>query len=107
MRFMQFIMHDAKISYANSQYPRMLREVESPPTPLWARGTLRPDMPLVAIVGTRRPTDYGRLMAFNLARELAGAGVGIVSGLAIGIDAAAHRGALDAGGYTLAVLGSG
>ncbi len=62
---------------------------------------------LVAIVGSRRPTSYGEAVAEALALDLAIAGVGVVSGLAVGIDAAAHRGVLKAGGYTAAVLGSG
>jgi DNA processing protein len=61
----------------------------------------------VAVVGARRPTPYGEAVAERLAGDLAGAGVGVVSGLAAGIDAAAHRGCLDAGGYTVAVLGTG
>jgi len=66
-----------------------------------------PDMPLVAIVGSRRPTDYGKQVTYRLASELAAGGVGVVSGLAIGIDAVAHQAAIEAGGFTVAVLGSG
>ena len=89
-------------------YPAPLREIYDPPAFLWVRGTLTDaDRRAVAIVGTRRATDYGKRLAFQLAGELARHGVTVVSGLAYGIDAAAHRGALEAGGRTLAVLGSG
>src|SRR5579859_2431732 len=66
-----------------------------------------PEGSRAAIVGARRPTPYGEAVAERLAADLAGAGVGIVSGLAMGIDGAAHRGALEAKGYTVAVMGTG
>ncbi len=92
---------------SDSAYPPALGAITSPP-PLWIRGTLEPgDALAVAIVGSRRPTPYGLEVAAALAGELAGRGVTIVSGFARGIDTAAHRGALAAGGRTLAVLGSG
>jgi DNA processing protein len=89
-------------------YPRLLAEISGRPSILYVRGELTPadDAP-VAIVGTRRATPYGRQAAERIAAELAQAGVTIVSGLARGVDAAAHRGALEAGGRTIAVLGSG
>ena len=79
-----------------------------PETDLRARGTWPPPPgPRVAIVGARRPTPYGEAVAERLAADLAQAGVVVVSGLALGVDAAAHLGALEAGGVTLAVLGTG
>ena len=89
-------------------YPVRLLECSDPPRMLWARGDLSLcDRPCVAIVGTRRATAYGERVARELARVLALAGATIVSGLARGIDAAAHRGALDVQGATCAVLGTG
>src|SRR5207302_5773865 len=84
--------------------------VSEPPDlpPLRSRGRWPPpDGPRVAIVGSRRPTPYGEAVAERLAADLAAAGVVVVSGLAHGVDAAAHRGALSAGGTTVAVLGTG
>ncbi|HIE09258.1 MAG TPA: DNA-protecting protein DprA, partial [Armatimonadetes bacterium] len=89
------------------RYPRLLLEIPDPPLCLFVKGDLRPDEPCVAVVGTRRASNYGRLMAERIARELASQGVCVVSGLARGIDASAHRGALEAGGRTIAVLGTG
>jgi len=89
-------------------YPRMLSEIHDPPAALFVRGAIQSaDMMAVAIVGTRHSTNYGNRQAERLAAGLARAGVTIVSGLARGIDAAAHRGALSAGGRTLAVLAGG
>ncbi|HUY11629.1 MAG TPA: DNA-processing protein DprA [Candidatus Dormibacteraeota bacterium] len=77
-------------------------------TGLWCAGSLAPlSRPSVAIVGTRAATPYGRSNARRIAADLAGAGLCILSGLALGIDAAAHEGALEAGGLTVGVLGSG
>jgi DNA processing protein len=90
------------------QYPRLLKEIADPPSVLFYRGQLsEADSIAVAIVGTRHATRYGRRQAERLAAELARAGVTIVSGLARGIDAHAHRGAVAAGGRTIAVLGNG
>jgi DNA processing protein len=90
-------------------WPAELTEIEAPPDELWARGRLEllARAPRVAIVGTRAPTPYGEAQARRFARALAESGVTVVSGLARGVDAAAHEAALDAGGATIAVLGSG
>jgi DNA processing protein len=89
-------------------YPQLLRQIPDPPGILFVQGTIQPcDSLAVAIVGTRHATHYGKQQAERLAGGLARAGLTIVSGLARGIDVAAHRGALEAGGRTLAVLGSG
>lgn len=90
-------------------YPAALLDLQSPPPLLSVRGDLVPlDARAVAVVGTRRPDAEGRRFARTIARELAGRGFTIVSGLARGIDTAAHQGALDsASGRTIAVLGSG
>jgi DNA processing protein len=88
-------------------YPRLLASVPSAPA-LWVRGGLQAEDALaIAVVGTRRATPYGVATAERLATDLAARGVTIVSGLARGIDSAAHRGALAAGGRTIAVLGCG
>ena len=89
-------------------YPRLLAKIHDPPPVLFYYGTLRSeDEVAVAIVGTRNASPSGRLTAENLATSLVRQGMTIVSGMARGIDSAAHRGALDAGGRTIAVLGSG
>jgi DNA processing protein len=91
---------------SGDDYPVLLRHIPDPPLALTLRGALTAE-PCVAIVGARRASEYGRRMAFEIARDLARAGLTVVSGLAAGIDAAAHRGALDGGGRTIAVLGTG
>jgi DNA processing protein len=89
-------------------YPGALAVIHAPPPVLFVRGTLQPgDGAAVGVVGSRRPTSYGVAMAHQISGELAGRGVTIVSGMARGIDAAAHEGALEAGGRTIAVLGCG
>ncbi|HEX8128395.1 MAG TPA: DNA-processing protein DprA [Pyrinomonadaceae bacterium] len=90
-------------------YPALLREIADPPITLYVRGEWETclDAPCVALVGSRRCSTYGQNVALMLARDLAARGVTIASGLARGIDAAAHRGALEAGGRTVGVLGTG
>lgn len=96
------------LTWQDDTYPAQLRTVYDPPPVLFVRGTLTAgDHWAVALVGTRKPTAYGREVARQLAGELTRHGITIVSGLARGIDAEVHRAALDAGGRTLAVLGSG
>ncbi|MHB8972162.1 MAG: DNA-processing protein DprA [Pirellulaceae bacterium] len=96
------------LTEADARYPVLLHEIPDPPGVLFRRGDWRPsDQLALAIVGTRHATRYGLRQAERLAAGLARAGLTIVSGLARGIDAAAHRGALGAGGRTIAVLGSG
>jgi len=89
-------------------FPPLLRDAADPPAVLFARGVPAPDDRLaVAVVGARRATHWGATFAFRLGRDLAAAGFTVTSGLARGIDAAAHRGALASGGRTIALLGSG
>jgi DNA processing protein len=96
------------LTEADDRYPRPLHEIHDPPGVLFRRGKADPqDEMAIAIVGTRHATRYGLAQAERLAGSLARVGFTIVSGLARGIDAAAHRGALDAGGRTMAVLASG
>ena len=89
-------------------YPELLGEIPDPPTVLYASGNLAAlDLPRIAIVGTRRPTVYGLRMAEELGADMGERGLCVVSGLARGVDAAAHRGCLEKDGTTIAVLGCG
>lgn len=96
------------ITLDDPEYPLALGEIFDPPLALFCRGELHErDQYAVAIVGTRKASPYGLRMAEKLGRELACRGLTVVSGLADGVDTAAHRGALDAGGRTIAILGCG
>ena len=96
------------ITRDSARYPDSLREIYAPPGAFFTEGEiLATDRLAVAIVGMRRPTDYGRRVARQLAADLARKGITIVSGMAYGIDAEAHKATLDAGGRTIAVLGCG
>lgn len=96
------------LTLADDRYPPLLREIFAPPPVLFVRGTLDVfTRHAVALVGMRGPGTYGRDAAILLARELTEHGLVVVSGLAFGIDAIGHRACLDAGGETIAVLGSG
>ena len=93
-----------------SGFPALLAAIHDPPPRLFLRGEADAEIlerPAVAVVGARSCSSYGRSVARSLARDLAGAGLVVVSGMARGIDSEAHRGALDAGGITVAVLGCG
>jgi len=96
------------ITWDDEAYPAPLRHIPDPPLFLFAKGSYRPAHTVaLAIVGTRNASVRGILFAEKLASDLAALGITVVSGLAIGIDSAAHRGALKAGGQTIAVMGSG
>jgi DNA processing protein len=96
------------LTWGDDTYPRLLRAIPNPPPVLYVKGTLTPeDAWALAVVGTRRATPYGREVTRQLVTDLVRNHLAIVSGLARGIDGEAHRAALDAGGRTLAVLGSG
>ncbi len=96
------------VMLGDPDYPRGLAEIADPPVMLYLKGSLPPpELPLMAVVGARQATQYGLAMARDLAQGLVENGWGVVSGMARGVDAAAHSGALAAGGYTMAVLGCG
>ncbi len=95
------------ILQADGDYPELLHQLPDPPPLLWVYGQLTAQLPAVALVGTRRPTRYGIAATQKLAGDLTAHGLAIVSGLARGIDTAAHQATLQAGGITVAVLGSG
>jgi DNA processing protein len=96
------------VRYGGAGYPEGLRDLHHPPVVLYVQGRLPlPSGRAVAVVGTRRATEYGRRVARDLAGHLAAAGVCIVSGMARGIDGAAHRAALDAGGPTAGIVAGG
>ncbi|MBI3261080.1 DNA-protecting protein DprA [Candidatus Berkelbacteria bacterium] len=95
------------ISIKDERYPMLLKQITDPPLLIYTKGTLPADEPTVAIVGTRKPTDYGAAAAQYFAKGLASQGIIVVSGLAYGIDSVAHQATLDVGGKTVAVLPGG
>jgi len=96
------------ISCENPNFPSLLKSIYDYPLGLFYKGILPEDSDLkIAVIGSRECTDYGRNAAYRLSRELAERGVTIVSGMARGIDGTAHKGALEAGGFTVAVAGTG
>jgi len=96
------------ITLRDADYPPLLRHIHDPPPLLYLRGQLTPqDQQAIAIVGSRRCSPYGRLVAHSLARDLALRGITIISGLAVGIDGSAHQGALEAGGRSIGVMACG
>lgn len=97
------------LTLTDERYPQLLRETYDPPIVIYCLGDLTAALsqPAIAIVGSRRCSTYGRNVAEKLSRELAERGVTVVSGLARGIDSAAHRGALEGHGLTVAVMGTG
>lgn len=101
-------MKISRLSPGNHPYLQPLISVEHPPTKIHLLGTLpEKRIPTVAIVGTRKPTSYGKEVTHQLAYDLASRGIVIVSGLALGVDGLAHNAALEAGGVTIAILGNG
>lgn len=97
-----------EIHLEDKTYPAKLKEIKTAPKVLYFRGVLpNNQIQCLAIVGTRRASDYGKDIAFRFASELAKNGLTIVSGMALGIDSFAHQGTLDANGKTIAILGTG
>lgn len=95
------------ITLADEEYPHKLRGIYDPPTVIYIKGARDFNRPLIAMVGSRKATSYGKWAAYHLSKELSQRGVGIISGLALGIDSASHRGAVENNGYTLGVLACG
>src|SRR5688572_19303068 len=95
------------IAARTPEYPERLWEIHDPPIVLWSKGAAAISSRSVAIVGSRRSTPTGLMVAHRLGRDLASAGWTVVSGMALGVDGAAHEAALAAGGETVAVLGCG
>ena len=94
------------LEFGDPGYPKLLAEIPDAPPRIYVRGNLKLDRPLIAIVGTRQATPSGVQIAKQFAATLAKHGFGIISGLALGIDTAAHKGALSVSGNTIAILGN-
>ena len=95
------------ITFTSPDYPKSLFQISDPPPFLYVKGELRSSEPIIAIVGSRRATRYGLLTTAQLAESLARRGIAVASGMARGVDTAAHKGALAGGGRTIGVLGCG
>ena len=96
------------ITFYDAAYPPLLKEIDTPPLLLYVRGELKPEDALsIALVGSRQAKDYGRRVSYQLSYQLAQRGLTVISGFAKGIDTCAHRGALEANGRTISVLGNG
>ncbi len=95
------------LCFFDPDYPGQLRDIHEMPPVVFTRGHVHPDPRAIAVVGSRKASPYGLRMAYNIASRLAGMNVTVVSGLADGVDAAAHRAALDHHGRTVAVIGTG
>ena len=96
------------VTLYDAEYPPHLKEIDTPPFVLYVKGELTPEDALsISLVGSRNAKDYGRKVGYRLSYQLAQRGVTVISGLARGIDTSAHRGALEAGGRTIAVMGNG
>ncbi len=95
------------ITLNDPDYPPLLKEISDPPPFFYVLGKLQPHSANIAVVGSRNATDYGLSSAWEIAGNLAAMGITIVSGMARGVDTAAHEGAIEAGGATLAILGTG
>ncbi|SDY91879.1 DNA-processing protein DprA [Tindallia californiensis] len=95
------------ITIFDDGYPALLKNIYDPPFVLYVRGNLRSDIPLIAMVGARKASSYGKWAAREFSQRLVENGIGVISGLAYGIDALSHEGALEGGGYTIGILGCG
>ncbi|MHB1457461.1 MAG: DNA-processing protein DprA [Armatimonadota bacterium] len=96
------------VTYRDAEYPYNLKQISDPPVVLFVRGSLHEqDRFSIAVIGTRKPSEYGKSMAYKISRDLAKRGLTLISGGARGIDTVAHTAVLDTGGRTVAVLGSG
>ncbi len=96
------------VTFYDAAYPPLLKEIDTPPLLLYVRGKMKPEDALsIALVGSRQAKDYGRRVSYQLSYQLAKRGLTIISGFAKGIDTCAHRGALEASGRTIAVMGNG
>jgi len=95
------------LTFNDAEYPRLLRQIPDPPPCLYILGKLEPAMNAIAVVGSRNATGYGKSVARHLSADLSTCKLTVVSGMAMGIDTCAHKGALQAGGQTVAVMGTG